>query len=67
VILTNGDYYAIFDRLKGLSISSNLIGEFRLTALEEEHVAIIQRFSRENLLRPNLQEMFRHLSENFKT
>lgn len=67
VMLTNGDYYAVFDRLKGLSTSSNLIGEFRLTALEEEHVAIIERFSRENLLKPNLQEVFRHLSENFKT
>jgi len=66
VILTNGDYYAVFDRLKGLSTSSNLIGEFRLTALEEEDLAIIQRMSRENLLKPNLEELFRYLSENFK-
>lgn len=66
VILTNGDYYAVFDRLKGLSTSSNLIGEFRLTALEEEDVDIIQRMSRENLLKPNLEELFRYLSENFK-
>jgi hypothetical protein len=67
VILTNGDYYAIFDRLKGLSTSSNLVGEFTLTALEEEHVAIIQRISRDKLFKPDLQEIFRHLSENFGT
>jgi len=66
VILTNGDYYAIFDRLKGLSISNNLIGEFRLTSLEEEDEAIIQRLVRENLVNPNLEEIFRNLSENFK-
>jgi len=66
VILTNGDYYAIFDRLKGLSISSNLIGEFRLTSLEEEDETIIQRLSRNNLVNPNLEEIFRNLSENFK-
>lgn len=66
VILTNGDYYAIFDRLKGLSTSSNLIGEFRLTALEEEDVATIQRISRNNLLKPYLEELFRYLSETFK-
>lgn len=28
IILTNGDYYALFDRIKGLSTESNLIGEF---------------------------------------
>lgn len=65
VILTNGDYYAIFDRLKGLSLSSNLIGEFRLTALGETDVDFIQRMSRDNLLRPNIEELFRHLSECF--
>lgn len=66
VILTNGDYYAIFDRLKGLSTSSNLIGEFQLTALEEEDAAMIKRMSRDNLLKPNLEEIFWHLSECFK-
>ncbi len=66
VILTNGDYYAIFDRLKGLSSSSNLIGEFRLTALEEEDVALIQRMSRDNILKPNIAELLQYLSESFK-
>lgn len=67
VILTNGDYYVVFDRLKGLSSSSNLIGEFRLTALEEEDVALIQQMSRSNLVNPNIEELFRYLSESFKT
>lgn len=66
VILTNGDYYAIFDRIKGLSSSSNLIGEFRLTALGEEDVTLIQRMSRETLLKPNIEELLRHFSESFK-
>lgn len=66
VILTNGDYYAVFDRLKGLSTSSNLIGEFRLTTLGEEDVDLIQRISRDNLLSPNIEELLRHLSECFR-
>jgi Holliday junction resolvase-like predicted endonuclease len=66
VILTNGDYYAVFDRLKGLSTTSNLIGEFRLTTLQEEDLETIRRISRDNLLKPNLEELFRYLSESFK-
>jgi Holliday junction resolvase-like predicted endonuclease len=65
VILTNGDYYAVFDRLKGLTLSSNLIGEFRLTVLGESDVDFIQRMSRDNLLKPKMEELFRHLSECF--
>ncbi len=66
VVVSNGDYYAVFDRLKGLSSSSNLIGEFRLTALEEEHLSLIDRLKQESLTNPNLEELFRHLSESFK-
>lgn len=66
VIVTNGDYYAVFDRLKGLSASSNLIGEFRLTALEEEDASTIKRMSRDNLVKTNLEELFLFLAENFK-
>jgi hypothetical protein len=65
VVVTNGDYYVVFDRLKGLSYSSNVIAEFRLTALQEEDVSIIDRLKRESLINPNLQELFRHLSESF--
>ena len=66
VILTNGDYYAIFDRLKGLSLSSNLIGEFRLTILGESDVDLINRMSRDSLLKPNIEELFQYLSECFR-
>lgn len=66
VLVTNGDYYVVFDRLKGLSYSSNVIGEFCLTALEEEHLSIIDRLKRESLIKPNLEELFKHLSESFK-
>ena len=66
VILTNGDYYAIFDRLKGLSISSNLIGEFKLTSLEEEDINLINKISKNNLLSPSIEEIFINLSEIFK-
>jgi len=66
IVLANGDYYAVFDRLKGLSSSSNLIGEFRLTALEEEDADLVQRMSRVNLVNPNLEELFKYLSECFE-
>lgn len=65
VILTNGDYYAIYDRLKGLSLSTNLIAEFRLSGLQDDDVATIQRIHRDNLLKPDLEEIFKHLSECF--
>jgi predicted type IV restriction endonuclease len=66
VVLTNGDYYAVYDRFKGLSTSTNLIGEFRLTALTEEDEAIIKRMSRDRLLKPDLEELFKYLSESFR-
>ena len=66
VIMTNGDYYAVFDRMKGLSISSNQIGEFRLTALDEDALSLIQRLSRNNLLNPDIEELFLYISECFK-
>lgn len=65
VIVTNGDYYAVYDRLKGLSRDRNQIGEFRLTALDEEAVSLIQRMSRDSLMNPNTDELFRYLSECF--
>jgi hypothetical protein len=67
VIVTNGDYYAVYDRLKGLSYSSNQIGEFNMTNLKEEDIELIQRLSKENLMKPRLEELFMYLSENFIT
>ena len=42
-IVTNGDTYILFDRLKGLSWESNLLGEFQLTALQQEDLDLIDR------------------------
>ena len=66
VAVTNGDYYALFDRLKGLSYSSNCIAEFSLTALEEEDLTVINQMKRSNLTKPDLEGLFRHLSESFR-
>lgn len=65
VVVTNGDVYLLFDRLKGLSLDSNILGEFQLTALQEEDLEIIDRLRPANLENPNLEELFKLLSEAF--
>ena len=66
VSITNGDYYAVFDRLKGLSIAKNLIGEFTLSSLLEDDMDLIDKLRKNNLENPNLVEIFTNLSEMFK-
>ena len=65
VILTNGETYVIYDRLKGLSWDSNVLGEFRLTSLQDEDLMFIDRLRPQALGRPDLHELFRNLSEMF--
>jgi hypothetical protein len=65
VIVTNGDAYILFDRLKGLSWESNLLGEFQLTSLQQEDLALIDRLRPERMSYPDLGEVFRHLAESF--
>jgi len=65
VIVTNGDTYILFDRLKGLSWESNLIGEFQLTALQQEDLALIERLRPARLTFPDPGEALRHLAESF--
>ena len=65
VIVTNGDDYILFDRLKGLSWESNLLGVWKLTALREEDLKIIDRLRPERLSKPDLGELFQNLSEAF--
>jgi Holliday junction resolvase-like predicted endonuclease len=65
VVVTNGDTYLLFDRLKGLSFESNLLAEIRLSALEEEDLTIIDRLRPENIATPNLPQLFRYLAECF--
>ncbi len=66
IILTNGDYYAIFDRLKGLSYEKNLIIEFQLTALIKDDIEFIDKLKKEYLTKPNISEIFKNLSEMFE-
>jgi hypothetical protein len=67
VIVTNGDTYILFDRLKGLSWESNLIGEFQLTALQQEGLALIERLRPEQLRFPDPGEALRYLAECFSS
>ena len=43
VIVSNGDYYALFDRQKGMSYRSNFIGEFWLTKLENQNLKLLNK------------------------
>lgn len=41
VVITNGDYYAVFDRRKGDSYESQFVGELKLTDFHKEYLEII--------------------------
>jgi hypothetical protein len=41
VVVTNGDYYAIYDRDKGRSFDDHFIGDFNLTELTDEKITLI--------------------------
>ena len=41
VVITNGDYYGVFDRESGLSIKDNYVGEFRLSQLNSSDIGVI--------------------------
>ena len=43
VAITNGDYYLVFDRSKGLSYEENRVGEFTLSALVDDDLEIMER------------------------
>lgn len=43
VVITNGNYYAVFDRRAGLKREESLLGEFRLLSLDEDALATIER------------------------
>lgn len=49
VVLTNGDYYALFDRRKGYSYESQFVGDFKLTQLKMEDLEIIEKLKKENI------------------
>ncbi len=66
VMVSNGNYYAIFDRLRGLSYEDNLIGEFTLTALEESDLELIKLIEPNTLISPNFRDTILAIAENFK-
>lgn len=42
VIITNGDYYGVFDRDRGRSIKSNFVADFKLTELNDDDAKTIE-------------------------
>jgi len=50
VVLTNGDYYAVFDRDKeGRSYESQFAGDFKLSRLTKENLSLINKLKKENI------------------
>ncbi len=65
VAITNGDYYLLFDRLKGLSYENNIVGEFTLSSLEEEDLELIDSLRPRALERIDVKQILSRLSEAF--
>lgn len=65
VVITNGDYYLLMDRLKGLSFDTNVIGEFTLSGLQEDSLSLIDSLRPESLRSNNVKQIFERLSEGF--
>ena len=49
-VMTNGDYYAIYDRTKGLSRDDNFVGDFRLSNLTPDKMELVDFLSKENMI-----------------
>jgi len=65
VAITNGDYYSIRDRLKGLSYESNVICEFTLSALQDEDLPLIESLKRGRLGAQDVRSVLKTISECF--
>lgn len=50
VIITNGDYYALFDQNNGFSYESHFVCEFNLSTLTKESVKFVEMMKKENLI-----------------
>ncbi|OGW51879.1 MAG: hypothetical protein A2Z50_00085 [Nitrospirae bacterium RBG_19FT_COMBO_42_15] len=66
ILLTNGDYYAFFDRVKGLSYEKNLVGEFQLSSLQMDDIQLINKLKKENLTKTSVSEILKNISEIFE-
>jgi len=60
-----GDTYLLFDRLRGLSWENNILGEFRLTTLQQEDLRLVEQLRPQRLSNPDFGETLRHLAECF--
>jgi len=49
VVITNGDYYAIFDKDKGRSYESNFVGDFKISKLKNEDLKLIDFLKKDNV------------------
>jgi len=49
VIVTNGDYYCLYDRKKGLSYEEQFLGDFQLSNLSEEGLQLIEVVKKNNI------------------
>lgn len=65
VLITNGDYYALHDRMRGLSYEQNLVGEFSLSSLVEENKTTMDRLRKEHLAKLDVKELLQNLSIGF--
>jgi len=65
ILITNGDTYILFDRLKGLSYETNYVGEFKLSELQKDDLPLIDRLRPERLTVLDVAEALRHLAETF--
>jgi predicted type IV restriction endonuclease len=66
VMVTNGDDYMVFDRLKGLSRDANRLRAWKLTAPLQDDLRLIDRLRPDRLSKPDLGELFQSLSEAFQ-
>lgn len=48
VIATNGNFYEVYDRTKGLSVDENYIGDFSLTKMTKEGLDLIEILKKQN-------------------
>ncbi len=65
IAVTNGDDYLLFDRIKGLTIEKNMVGQFRLSALTEDDLGLIERLKSGCLRNPDIAETLRFVAEAF--
>ena len=49
VVITNGDYFGFFDRLKGLSVADNFVTEFFLSNMSDEDFESVVQFEKTRL------------------